>query len=174
MLMTKIRQQLRLFARQTEIPSIDGVLSVSEMSSIVELERARANRKDHCFTLLKFKVDGKRKRPAFLRQFARVLHKRIRVVDRVGWLPDHGIGVVLPHTGTVEARSLLRDLSACRTRGFRLPKCTILEYSPEKVENKNGSLRRTKGRKPAPIQHQGILFGMAKQSQGRGWTAGRL
>ena len=174
MLMTKIRQQLRRFARQTERPSIDGVLSVSEMSSIIELERARADRSDHCFTLLKFKVDWKRKRPAFLRQFVRVLHKRIRVVDRVGWLPDHGIGIVLLHTGAAAAHSLLRDLSACRTRGFRLPKCTILEYSPEKVENGNGNPRRTDGRKLAPIQHQGIMFGMAKQSQGRGWAAGRL
>ena len=174
MLMTKIRQQLRLFARQAENPSIDGILSVSEMSAIIELERARVDRNDDVFTLLRFTVDGKRKRPAFLRQFARVLHKRIRVVDRVGWLLDHGIGIILLHTSAVEARGLLRDLSAFRSRGFRLPKCTILEYCPEKVKTGNGRARRTADRKPAPIQHQGTLFGMTKQSQGRGWAAGRL
>ena len=81
--------------------AFNGIHSPNEFRLILERERARADRSGDKFSLVVFDLgdtnDGSGSSVS-LEHLTRILFRRIRLTDTVGWFDDKSIGTVLPGT----------------------------------------------------------------------------
>jgi len=82
------------------------ICSEEEFIRIIENERARAERNDHCFSLILFDTAAIGLKPGTIGPFAQKIRHRIRQVDQIGWYDNQRIGLVLPYTSNVGACQL--------------------------------------------------------------------
>ena len=82
------------------------ICSEKEFIKIIENERARAERNDHCFSLILFDTAAIGLKPGTIGPFAQKIRLRIRQVDQIGWYDHQRIGLVLPYTSNVGACQL--------------------------------------------------------------------
>ncbi len=110
--------------------------SPAEMGSILDRERARADRSGQGFALLKF-VPRDAPRKQTLASLAKILTGRLRCTDEAGWLEEGQVGVVLPCTDIAGARHLAHDIR--RSFGEAVPPhCEIYCYPTESAPAANG------------------------------------
>jgi hypothetical protein len=94
--------------RARRIRGRHGVCSTEEFHTILDRERARANRNGHGFSLMVFDVESPD--TALARRLLHVLTHRLRSTDEVGWLDGRRVGVILPDTLPAGARRLAEEL----------------------------------------------------------------
>ena len=82
------------------------ICSEEEFIRIIENERARAERNDHCFSLILFDTAAIGLTPVTIGPFAQKIRHRIRQVDKIGWYDNQRIGLILPYTSNVGACQL--------------------------------------------------------------------
>jgi len=91
------RNQLGLLVRDRLTRPVVGVRSREEFRKALARERAGSDRNEHGFSLLVFD-GGFAGNTAGVREFARVLTRRIRQNDEIGWFDQQRLGVRLPYT----------------------------------------------------------------------------
>ena len=85
---------------------VGQICSEAEFTIIIENERARAERNDHCFSLILFDTAAIGLKPGTIGSFAQKIRNRIRQVDQIGWYDNRRIGLILPYTSNVGACQL--------------------------------------------------------------------
>ena len=86
--------------------AVGPICSEAEFIRIIENERARAERNDHCFSLILFVTAAIGLKSNNIGPFAQKIRHRIRQVDQIGWYDNRRIGLILPYTSNVGACQL--------------------------------------------------------------------
>jgi len=107
---------------------LPGIHTAEQFCTILEQERARADRKGHQFSMVVFDTGDLKAESIQAQHLACVLVKRIRLTDQVGWFDGRRIGVVLPGTSVIGAWALADDVCQAITTKASPPKCTFYTY----------------------------------------------
>ena len=122
-------------ARPRRSKALPGIHSVAQFYTILERERARADRNGHQFSMVVFDTGDAQADSTQVQHLVRVVVKRIRLTDQAGWFDSHRIGVVLPETSMVGAWAFADDVCQTIAAKASLPKCTFYTY-PSSWSNK--------------------------------------
>jgi len=123
---------------------VDRVQSREEFHRLLRRERTRSDRNEQSFSLLVFETAD----TPFIRKLVRVLARRKRQIDEIGWFDEQRLGVLLPYTSSRGARTFVQHISLMLT-GPR-PPCTIYTYPGrwlpgESADSGAGRVQRSAG-----------------------------
>jgi lipopolysaccharide/colanic/teichoic acid biosynthesis glycosyltransferase len=88
---------------------VDVIQSCEDFHRLLKRERAGCDRNAHEVSLLVFDV-ATRSGSARTRELVRILARRIRQLDEIGWFDAESIGVLLPYTSSEGAHTLAADV----------------------------------------------------------------
>ncbi len=112
--------------------------SHEDMVSMLERERARADRSGHEFALAIFDFRTLTANDDVLVKLVRLLIQRARATDVVGWMGGRRIGVLLPDTPAAGAWKLIADVRQALADSFQTPEGFVHAYPSQKHSNGNG------------------------------------
>jgi lipopolysaccharide/colanic/teichoic acid biosynthesis glycosyltransferase len=78
--------------------------NTDEFSAVLKRERTRVDRNGHMFSLVVFDIGKKPQKTIILRNIIRLIVRRLRTSDEIGWIDEGRIGVLLIHTPMEGAR----------------------------------------------------------------------
>ncbi len=90
--------------------NISTLNSVLDFRKIIERECRRANRYNAKLSLIIYEIGSRNERDLAVRLVIRVMGRRVRNMDDIGWFDLSQIGVLLPHTPGIGACKLSEDL----------------------------------------------------------------
>jgi len=108
--------------------SFRGLHSAERLRDILDRERARADRTGDQFSLLAFAAAERTTTPGTLARLVKVLERRLRFTDEIGWLDDRQIGVVLHATSARGAWKVADDVCLEFPPGSSKPVCRVYTY----------------------------------------------
>ena len=108
--------------------TVGQLRSEEEFIRIIENERARAERNDHCFSLILFDTVAIGLKPGTVRQFVQRITHRIRQVDQIGWYDNQRIGLILPYTSNVGACQLAAHICSDIEMSYSPDICLVNTY----------------------------------------------
>ena len=111
----------------------EEIYSIEKFKSIIEAERARANRNNHNLSLLFFDMDSSGQEDNTTVHLIRIIKHRIRCVDKVGWYDNQRIGVILPYTSKKGATQLAENICESLNQTVHKPVCTVYTYPNDKL-----------------------------------------
>jgi GGDEF domain-containing protein len=88
----------------------NGIHSEEEFRSIIERERARADRTDHQFSLIVLDLGFREGNHNTNRSLLQKVISRMRRIDEIGWYDQNHIGIILPYTSTQGAQKFAESL----------------------------------------------------------------
>ena len=110
--------------------------SKEEFKSIIEKERARADRDNHELSIVIFDLGASDLKKINIIRLIGEIRGRIRFVDETGWYDDQRIGMILPYTSNKGAAKLAEDICEFLDSSIPKPICTVYTYPPDKLHNK--------------------------------------
>jgi lipopolysaccharide/colanic/teichoic acid biosynthesis glycosyltransferase len=123
-----------------------------EFARLLDRERSRSDRNGAAFSLLIYVVRDKDQAVASLACLARILQRRLRLTDDVGWIDRRRIGVLLPETAAAGAWTVADDVACRFPQGIPLPDCRVYSYPsqrrPGERAHGNGSSRHAAVERP--------------------------
>ncbi len=119
------------FTRPRRARGLRGIYSVEQFRTILERERARADRNGHQFSMIIFETGNPDQDSPQIQRLAQTLVKRIRSGDEAGWFDGHRIAVVLPETSADGAWRLADDICQAITTKTSPPEYTVYTYPSE-------------------------------------------
>ena len=98
-----------------------------EFHSIIEKERARADRTDHQFSLIVLDLGSPDGNHHTTEHILQKIFRRVRRIDEIGWYDQNRIGIILPYTSAQGAQKFAESLN----NSFSLPKeeCRLNVYT---------------------------------------------
>jgi len=98
-----------------------------EFRSIIERERARADRTDHQFSLIVLDLRSPDENHQTTNHILQKIFRRVRRIDEIGWYDQNRIGIILPYTSAQGAQKFAESLS----NSFSLPmeQCLLNVYT---------------------------------------------
>lgn len=103
--------------------------SVGDFRSIIERERARADRTNQKFTLIIFEVGFNNKYDfSLIMELFELINTRIRITDEVGWFSVKSIGALLTDTDEEGAYKFIEDLKNKFSSESQFPPYIIYIY----------------------------------------------
>ena len=118
-----------LFNGSNKTSSLRSIHSSEAFRTILERERARAERTGQCFSLVVFGIDKEDgTNEAFLERLGAILGQKIRVCDEVGWYDRTRIGAILPGTSAEGARQFTDVIKERIKEVAPSLTCTIYSY----------------------------------------------
>jgi lipopolysaccharide/colanic/teichoic acid biosynthesis glycosyltransferase len=129
--------RLRSLVQFEQFRGPPGICSAKEFQTILDSERCRADRNRHQFSLVVFDMGRSDEDHSQIRYLAHVLRDRIRSTDRVGWLDNRRVGVVLPYTSEAGAWRLADDVCQAMAGKAARPECSVYTY-PSRCDRENG------------------------------------
>jgi lipopolysaccharide/colanic/teichoic acid biosynthesis glycosyltransferase/GGDEF domain-containing protein len=117
------------FGQSMQLP---GMCSAKHFETILEIERRRADRNRREFSLVVFDVGNSDENHIQIRYLAHVLRDRIRSTDRMGWLDNRRVGIVLPYTSEAGAWRLADDVCQAMAGKAAPPECIVYTYPSER------------------------------------------
>ena len=111
-----------------KIKSAGQMCSKEKFVKIIENERARAERNDHCFSLILFDTAAIGLKPGTIGPFAQKIRHRIRQVDQIGWYDNRRIGLILPYTSNVGACQLAAYICSDVEMSYSRSICHVNTY----------------------------------------------
>lgn len=93
-----------------EKSSADMMNSCENFKTILQRERARADRNGHGFSLVTFNTEAYKNEPQFTGKLIQQLAKKIRITDEIGWFDNQNIGVLLFNTPAEGAWNFVQNL----------------------------------------------------------------
>jgi lipopolysaccharide/colanic/teichoic acid biosynthesis glycosyltransferase len=108
-------------------PQIVDLLDEPGFRQAVDEERMRADRNGRHFALVVFECGG-RDWESRSRRFAEVCRRRLRTIDRAGFLSSHQVALLLPGTGASGAQKVAGDIASNMPGEGELSPCTIYVY----------------------------------------------
>jgi lipopolysaccharide/colanic/teichoic acid biosynthesis glycosyltransferase len=130
----KIVQSLSALSNTQDKSVQNSIHSVNEFRSILKREQERADRNGDMFSLLAFEVGVSSKQPGLVAMLIKIVLRRKRHIDEVGWFNNINIGVILPNTTMDGARKLGEDISSELAVTGPLPMFTIYGYPFDKTD----------------------------------------
>lgn len=103
------------------------IYSEVEFRTIIEQERARADRNDHQFSLVVFDIVELTGKKNGIRRMIQKISGRIRSIDKIGWYDNQRIGIILPYTSSEGATILTETI--CDLFGTSTPKPEFTVYT---------------------------------------------
>lgn len=116
----------------------EDICSEEDFHMILELERERADRKSHKFSLVILdtkKLSGNNEE---IRNIIKNIIGRVRKIDQIGWYGSERIGIILPYTPFEGACELIENICNSSSVPMLESAYAIHIYPTEHVEFKNG------------------------------------
>src|SRR5689334_20117884 len=88
-------------------------------------ERMRIDRNGSTLAVLTIELPADRSRPADFEFLGRVLVRRLRITDTIGFIADHKVGVLLPDTSETGAWKVASDICSVFPVGHDRPNCEV-------------------------------------------------
>ena len=120
-----------------------GILSVADFRQIIEHERERANRNQHQFSLVLIDSETFNTDNSITRQIIKIITRRVRNVDELGWYDEKRVGIILPYTSTEGAARLIENLFDSLDTEIPIPVCDIFTYPSNQVADNYYSNKRS-------------------------------
>lgn len=108
--------------------NISSLNSALDFRKIIERECRRADRYNAKLSLIIYEIGSRNERDLAVRLFIRVMGRRVRNMDDIGWFDISQIGVLLPHTPGIGACRLSEDLSSLLSADPSALPFTIYSY----------------------------------------------
>jgi lipopolysaccharide/colanic/teichoic acid biosynthesis glycosyltransferase len=139
----KIRGFLTLFDWLHQLQKIRPISSDNKFREILTLERERSNRTNNIFSLIVFDIGLFGAKSVITRRLIRILYRRIRITDKLGWYDNQHIGIILPCTSFENAHKMAK--SFCREADITQFNCyTVITYpSNRDLSNKDDSIKQS-------------------------------
>jgi lipopolysaccharide/colanic/teichoic acid biosynthesis glycosyltransferase len=117
---------IRWFRRNA---SFHAIHSMERFRDLIERERSRADRTGVCFSLVVFRLKG-RKRDTYqtLHQVATLLLSRVRTSDEVGWFDKTSLAVLMIGSGKAGASDFGRNVVSYLPEGVAVPTISVYLY----------------------------------------------
>jgi lipopolysaccharide/colanic/teichoic acid biosynthesis glycosyltransferase len=114
-------------------------LFLDEKSLRFELtrERMRVDRNGSVLAVLTIELPADRSRPADFEFLGRVLIRRLRITDTIGFCADRKVGVLLPDTSETGAWKVASDICSVYPVGHDRPNCDVFVYPEDKTSRRN-------------------------------------
>src|SRR5262245_40409028 len=126
-MLTGFVSALRRAAKRTDRRRLRGVHSRRHFRRVLARERSRSDRSGDRFSLIAFAPRDANTAVTMQQQLVKILRRRLRLTDEIGWLDDEKIGVVVPATPPRGAWHLADDV--CRHIDAQLrPHCRVYSY----------------------------------------------
>jgi lipopolysaccharide/colanic/teichoic acid biosynthesis glycosyltransferase len=122
-----IRRRHAAHARPRSVHRIKAIHSRRDIDAILQRECARCERNGHEFSLVVIGLsepENSRK----LSRMARLLCRRARTTDEIGWYDSRRLCVVLPDTGDVGSMAFVRRFTEMANHRRISPICNVLGY----------------------------------------------
>lgn len=150
----------RKSAATTNEEGLGRLHSIAELRTILDRERARADRSGSPFSLVTFTPRDEETRRDTQVHLARYLPRRLRCTDDVGWIDEERIGAVLPDTPASGAWKVADDACQSFPEDHAPPVCEVYTYPTDHAENLLAPLAPTLERTSLerPVQSLEILF----------------
>ena len=138
----------RLLGRGGQFP---GVQSRQHVREVLEKERAIADRTGLQFSLVVFRIQGRRAWSRTIHRLSHAMVERIRTTDEVGWFDGAALCAILRATAGAGAMRFAEDVSALLDGKVARPAYTVYTYPdpPNAPANPTGEERR--GGVPAAV-----------------------
>ncbi len=148
-------------SRLRRMRAIRSIHSLESFRSLLERERARAERTSQEFSLVVFDA-GRQNGTALacLKDLAGALALRVRASDEVGWFSEKSIGVALPATSAEGAWKFADDVSNRPDSIIRLLDRTVYTYPSKWINAGSGSEegRRPRGSAPGSAAETSVMI----------------
>jgi len=115
--------------------------SKEEIYEILNYECNRTDRNKQNFSLIVFSFNKNNKNKKTLNKFIKVLLKRKRFIDEIGWLNDDSIGIVLPETDSNNAKNITAGIKENIYTKKLDPSVTFYSYPDNWFVKKNFNSR---------------------------------
>ncbi len=142
--------------------AVDEPYSKNQMAWALRRERARTDRTGEGFSLLVLSSCSRRGCHDALLHTARILRRRLRVTDEIGWLDHWRLGALLPATSQEGAAKLGEEICATAGRcGYRL-QCETYYYPshPWWGDQPRRKTKQVGAERTAPAQPMEPLFAL--------------
>jgi lipopolysaccharide/colanic/teichoic acid biosynthesis glycosyltransferase len=127
------------------VQAFNGIYSPNEFRLVLERERARADRSGDKFSLVVFDFGNKKDgngSSLTVEHLTRILFKRIRLTDTVGWFDERSIGTVLPGTPGEGAWTFINDICKMSAEIASTLAITVYTYPSDWLPKKGESKER--------------------------------
>jgi hypothetical protein len=142
--MKNTETQFSKILRLSKLSSIDkklelrcDIFSQKAFQKILHIERCRANRNAHQFSLIIFDLAADQEDKKFISSMVEKISSRVRDIDLIGWHDINKIGVVLPYTSARGAKKFINDIYSILIDSKPLPGCAVYTYPPDKQKAKD-------------------------------------
>src|SRR6476620_10204335 len=114
-------------------------LFLDEKSLRFELarERMRVDRNQSPLAVLTIELPASRATPADFDFLARVLIRRLRITDTIGFLAERQVGVLLPDTSETGAWKVASDICSVYPVGHDRPDCEVYVYPEDPTSRRD-------------------------------------
>jgi GGDEF domain-containing protein len=136
MFLFKRANNSKIFVNTLKKKASGEIYSKEEFKSIIEKERARADRNNHKLSLVIFDMGSSDPKNTDTIQLIEKVWNRIRCTDEVGWYKNQRIGIILSNTSNEGATKLAENI--CESLYESIPKsvCAVYTYPLDKLNNK--------------------------------------
>ena len=107
----------------------NGIHSEDEFRSIIERERARADRTDHQFSLIILDLGSFDGNHHTTHHMLQKILRRVRRIDEIGWYNQNLVGIILPYTSAQGAQKFAESL--CNSFSPPINECLFNVYTYE-------------------------------------------
>lgn len=114
------------FNRRGEAAPWPLAASEVDLNAALLYEQARSDRSGRNFAKLVFECHDMNQ--AAIQRLWTVIHHRVRCTDVVGWIPNLGIGIVLPETSGKGAWKIADDIHQLMNLPARSLSCKVYSY----------------------------------------------
>ena len=111
MLLFKRRNNNTSSADAQKMKTAGKIYFEDEFRSIIERERARADRTDHQFSLIVLDLGSPAGNHQTTDHILQKILSRVRKIDEIGWYDQNRIGIILPYTSAQGAQKFAESLS---------------------------------------------------------------
>lgn len=136
MFLFKLTKKSKNFLNALKKRESGELYSKEEFKSIIEKERARADRNNHELSIVIFDLGASDLKKTNIIPLIGEIRGRIRFVDETGWYDDQRIGLILPYTSNKGATELAENICESLDESIPKPVCTVYTYPLDKLHNK--------------------------------------
>jgi lipopolysaccharide/colanic/teichoic acid biosynthesis glycosyltransferase len=155
MILTKLFTAARKLLGRPTPRALEDLLPPQQLRKVLARERARADRTGDRFAVVTFAHKGNEPPADFWERLVRLLERRLRCTDEVGWLEDGQLCVVLAGSGAEGARKVVGDITTALGEVPTLY-CTICVYpadsAPQGHETNGRAAHETASIEPLFVQ----------------------
>jgi PleD family two-component response regulator len=106
---------------------LNSIFSEDEFRSIIERERARADRTDQHFSLIILDLGFPDESHHATHHILQKVFRRVRRIDEIGWYGQNRIGIILPYTSAQGAQKFAESL--CSSFSLTTKECLLNIYT---------------------------------------------